>query len=237
MEDDMPRVDGFLPSTSGLHFSNSFPNVPLKTVQVPGINVEIPILNAANGLCGGMVYTVRDYFEHGQSPPSLTNAPGDGPLFDYIVQRLIDSWELPEGVLRYVLLMNPDLPDFERPILGVDVFQHSRAWVMIKDEWPKIKVDLDSNHPSPLGLIKTKSADPSKVGENHQVLAYGYDLNGADLTLNLYDPNAPDNDGVTLEVSLADPNQLCNLRCNTAPELYCFFRTNYAPSSNALPGA
>jgi hypothetical protein len=43
----MPAVDGFLPSKSGFHFSNSFPNVPLVSARLPGIPVDIPIGNAA----------------------------------------------------------------------------------------------------------------------------------------------------------------------------------------------
>jgi hypothetical protein len=30
--------------------------------------------------------------------------------------------------------------------------------------------------------------DPTQLGENHQVLAYGYDLKGSLLTLHVYDP-------------------------------------------------
>src|SRR6185436_19727755 len=53
------RVPGFRPSTSGLHFINGFPSVPLLTINVLG--VPDPIGDAANGLCGGMVFTVMDY--------------------------------------------------------------------------------------------------------------------------------------------------------------------------------
>ena len=132
----MPRIDGFLPSTSGFHFPNSFPHVPLRTVHVPELAVEIPILDAANGLCGGMVYAVRDYFEHGMPPPALTAPPSDGPLFDYLVQRLFESWDLPGGVLRYLYLMNPELPDVDSPLTRLDPFAHARARVMIEEEWP-----------------------------------------------------------------------------------------------------
>jgi hypothetical protein len=223
----MPRVTGFLPSTSGLHFSNSFPRVPLETVEVPGVPVHISLGDASQGLCGGMVYTVRDYFESGQAPPPDTSPPGDGPLFDYIVKRLIESWDLPGGILRYLYLMSPDLPDHDTIANRLGVVPHGRAGVMIDEEWPKIKDDLDYNHLSPLGLIKCKSADPALLGQNHQVLAYGYDLNGTDLTLHLYDPNVPDRDDVSISLSLARSDVACQLTCTTAPTLYCFFRSNY----------
>ena len=47
----------------------------------------------------------------------------------------------------------------------------------IVDEWPKVKADIDNGHPSPLDLIEVYSFDPTLLGENHQVLAYGYELN------------------------------------------------------------
>ena len=106
---------------------------------------------------------------------------------------------------------------------------------MIDDEWPTIKADLDAGHPSPLGLIKVKSGDPAMLGRNHQVLAYGYDQNGSELTLFLYDPNFPNDDNATLSLSLGDPSQPCNLRCDTAPEIYCFFRTTYARRPDPPP--
>jgi hypothetical protein len=236
----VPNVPGFLPSTSGLHFSNWFPHVPLKTITVPGIPGSISLGDAANGLCGGMVYTVRDYFEARQAPPQDTTAPGAGPLYEYIVNRLFDSWDIPAGIGRYLYLMQPELPDHDTLIGRLDLFPHSRAAIMINEEWPKVKDDLDSNHLSPLGLIKCKSIDPAQLGENHQVLAYGYDLNGTDLTLRLYDPNVPDRDDLTLSLSIASPRQSCQLVCTSAPVLYCFFRSTYdmagpPPGGTPLP--
>ena len=90
------RVPGFLPSTRGLHFPNAFPHVPNVEIDLPG-GMTIPIGDAANGLCGGMAYTVRDLFEAGLAPPAVTRAPGDGPLFRYVADRLLDSLSLPFG--------------------------------------------------------------------------------------------------------------------------------------------
>ena len=39
---------------------------------------------------------------------------------------------------------------------------------------------------------------PQDLGENHQVLAYGYTDTAATSTLRLYDCNHPDDDGVTI---------------------------------------
>jgi hypothetical protein len=225
----VPRVEGFLPSLSGLHFPNSFEHVPLRSFDVPLVGA-VKLGDAAHGLCGGMVFTVRDYFEAGQAPPATTRPPRDGPLFEYLVQRLFESWDIPRGIARYLHLMSPELPDFG---LGGGIARltgRSRASIMIRDEWPRIQRDIDGNRPSPLGLVNCKSADPALLGQNHQVLAYGYELDGTDLTLAVYDPNAPDDDSVRISLSLATAAQPCQLACTTAPTLACFFRSRYSPA-------
>ena len=63
------RVPGFLPSTLGLHFPNSFPHEPDESVTLPDGNT-LGIGDAANGLCGGMAFTVRDFFEAGRPVPA-----------------------------------------------------------------------------------------------------------------------------------------------------------------------
>src|SRR5215468_5515757 len=105
------RVPGFVPSQSGLHFANSFPHEADVTIPLPG-GRSLALGDAANGLCGGMVYTARDYFESGRVPPSDTRPPTpDTPLFKYLVARLLESFSLPLGVLRYIELMSDQLPD------------------------------------------------------------------------------------------------------------------------------
>jgi hypothetical protein len=97
------RVPGFTPSAGGFHFANAFPKEPDFTVDLPGLGV-LPVGDASNGVCGGMVFAVRDIFETtGQSFPADTTPPADGTaLFRYIVERLIVSFDLPSlGVLKY----------------------------------------------------------------------------------------------------------------------------------------
>jgi len=235
----MVRIPGFLPSLSGLHFDNRFPNVPLQEIDL-GI-AKIPLGNAANGLCGGMVFAARDYFQAGRQPPSAPGnnppAPND-PLYDYIVNRLYDSFDLPTGLLRYLQLMNPALPDHESWMSRFFLAPHCRTWVMIKSEWPKIKTDLDSGRLATVGLIRVISSDPFNLGQNHHVLAYGYDLNGDNLSLNIYDPNYHDKDDVTLSLSLADPNHATQVVYSPNDEpVHCFIRTEYEPSRQPLPPA
>ena len=105
------RVPGFLPSTSGLHFTNYFPHEPEIQIKLP-LGPTLCLGDAANGLCGGMAFVVRDYFEAGQPIPPDTDPPAAGtPLYQFIVRRLLDSFNLPFGLMRYVELMQPSFPD------------------------------------------------------------------------------------------------------------------------------
>lgn len=224
------RVPGFKPSSSGLHFSNWFPSIPLLSIDILGN--QVPIGDASNGLCGGMVYTTRDFYQLGQLPPPDQNS-SDGysrppqALFDFIVKRLFDSFELPGGPIKYLHLMDPALPDHETDLSRAGLAPHGRAWVMIVEEWPRIKADLDLGVLSPMALVRVKSLDPFQMGHNHQVLAYGYDLNGPDLTIHVYDPNYPDRDDAFISLSLADPQHTTDVTYSMGPAMNCFFHTSY----------
>jgi hypothetical protein len=83
-------VSNFLPSTHGFHFGNAFSGPDL-TVSLPAIGT-VDIGDASTGVCGGMVFAVRDFFE--AKLPMLANSvpPQAGtPLFTYITGRLFDS--------------------------------------------------------------------------------------------------------------------------------------------------
>lgn len=222
-------VAGFLPSTSGFRFANDFPHVPVRHIGIPGV-ISLPIGDASNGLCGGMAFAARDYFEARRPPPVDTAAPGGGPLFEYLCDRLFDSFDLPAGPARYLELMSPWLPDGETFWSRIGLAPHGRAWRIVRDEWPKVRMDIDAGHPSPLGLIKVKSSDPRELKQDHQVLAYGYDVVGGTLTLRLYDPNQPGRDDATLSLGTGDPSR--PIQITTSPSIgsvYAFFRVTYTP--------
>jgi hypothetical protein len=98
---------------------------------------------------------------------------------------------------------------------------------MINNEWPKIRADLDNGRLSPIGLIHVKSADPAKLDKNHQVLAYGYELDRTDLSIHLYDPNYDDNDTITMSLSIADPQHTTPVTYPRGIPVWCFFRPDY----------
>jgi hypothetical protein len=219
------RVAGFRPSTSGFKFTNNFPSMPYTPINIGG--TQVPIGDASNGMCGGMVYAVRDYFEAGMPPPPNTLPPAGGTLFNHLSTRLFDSFNLPGGPLKYLHLMNPDLPDHETEFSKIGLAPRGRAWVTIVEEWPKIRADIDNGRLAPMALIRVKSHDPGQMGQNHQVLAYAYVLNGTDLTIYVYDPNYPKNDRVTISLSTADPYHTTTMTQSTNQTVYAFFHTGY----------
>jgi hypothetical protein len=241
-------VKGFLPSTSGFHFSNAnFAAVPDVTISVLGQQIKIG--DAANGLCGGMAFAVRDYFEAAKPIPSDETNPTSGPLFDYIVERLFDSFNLllppppapappfvpvttpippfGPGPATYMWLMDPALPDHETVASNNGFAPRGKAWVMVHDTWPRIQSDIDTNVLSPVALVEVVSLDPTKMGHNHQVLAYGYDLDGTDLSIRIYDPNRNDNDQVTMSLSVADPQHTTPVSYSDGSSVLCFFQQVY----------
>jgi hypothetical protein len=227
-------VPGFSPSSNGLHFRNAFPPAPIRQFRLGNV-ATLNIGDAANGLCGGMSFTVRDLFERGLTPPPDRTPPASGnPRFDYIVNRQIDSFDDGRLPLRFYRLMSPSRPAAEpfwaRWLGQVGIDRHSRAYVMLHDEWPRIRADLDAGTLSMIGLVRVVDRDPLQLGRNHQVVAYGYDLEGTRLTLRIYDPNYPDDDGLTLGIDTANPLGTAGPNYSTNdPPLVCFFRAPYIP--------
>lgn len=198
-----PPPAGFLPSSHGFAFTNSWPPAPALSVPTPFGTIGIG--NAARGLCGGMVFAALDYWHARAVPPSVRPAPGT-PLYQFIVRRLIDSWHIPGGVMQYYRWMN--LPDGDarvRPLgrTGNSVRGLSRR--TIEEQWPRVKASIDGGQPAPLGLVTVASASPGNLGHNHQVLAYGYEVAGTQVTVHVYDPNSGQDDGAHLKFDTASP--------------------------------
>ncbi len=232
----MGDIAGFLPSVNGLQFANSWPDEADITVTVPPLG-RVKIGSASNGVCGGMVFTVLDVFT-AHLPPLTDRQPGPGtPLFDYIVKRLFDSWNLPTGVLTYYQWMM--LADGDTGVWLATL--HGVGWRTIKEEWPAVQADIDGGHPAPLGLVTVASANPAQLGRNHQVLAYGYDVDNDRLTIKVYDPNTSVDgaDDVRISLSLADPGGTTVITHNVAigDPIRGFFRVPYtaADPSALLP--
>lgn len=221
-------VPGFKASVDGLHFTNSWPSEPDIVIDLGPLG-KVPIGDASNGLCGGMVYTAMDVFTAGLPPIPDTRQPAQGSaLFNYIVSRLFASFDIPAGVSTYYEWMNT--PDHDTGIWFLT--RRGVSWKTINEEWPKIKADIDGGMLSPLGLVTVYSTDPTMMGHNHQVLAYAYELDDAHrLTLHLYDPNTepPDADGVHLSLDLSNPAHTSPIthNVNIGRGIRGFFRSKY----------
>jgi hypothetical protein len=233
------RVPGFLPSRSGFRFVNHFPSLPVGRIDV-GV-ATIPVGDASNGMCGGMMFAVRDYFESNQIPPQNTDPPfsENDPLFGYLDVRLLASFDLPGGPNTYLQLMSPLYPDTDENILNPIGLAGGRAFVMAREEWPKIKADIDSGHLSEIGLIQVRSLLATDLGQNHQILVYGYELSGSNVTLHIHDPNDAidsDRNSVTLSLNIGFTDRVIDVR-RTPPgdhPVICFFRENYSFSKPPL---
>lgn len=228
------RVAGFRPSSSGLRFANRFPPAPFWRLRL-GRFVRVEIGDASNGLCGGMTFLAADEHRAGGGPPPDTTAPGpSSQLYARILRRQVDSFDGGRLPLRFWSMASPLRPRREtgwaRTLgrLGVDL--HSRAHVMIALEWPRIRRELDAGRLVPLGLVRAVSCSPLALTRNHQVLAWGYDLEGGLATLRIYDPNWPGDDGVTLALDVSDPRAAV-VPTWSRPDgpVHAFFRAPYRP--------
>jgi hypothetical protein len=221
-------MTNFSPSENGFRFDNQFP--PGTPTYINLLTVRIKVGDASKGLCGGMVFSALDYFNEGIPIPTINNLTGHTEHYDYVFKRLFDSFDLPFGPWNYIELMHPKYPDGKRSRGRYGGIPESRAWRMIRVEWPKIKKNLDDGIPCPLGLVLIKSTDWKRLGENHQVLAYGYELIKDELTLYIYDPNRPRDDNITLRLNIGNPERATKVRYSHHENAYCFFMEHYAPS-------
>jgi hypothetical protein len=215
------------PSTSGLRFANAWPHVPDLALRIAG-RVILPIGDAANGLCGGMTFVAAD--RHLAAAPAWSDAapPDDRSVhFRTIVRRQIDSLAFGRLPLRFYSLMafRP-----ERPTVWGGLLRRSpRPTATIRDEWPRIRAELDAGRPAAIGLVRVASPNPFQLTRNHQVLAYGYALDDNALTISIYDPNHPLDDTVELRVELGEGGRGATLSQSTGESLVAFFRAPYAP--------
>ena len=171
----------FKPSKNGFHFPNFFASAPVVTIHIPLLG-NYGIGDSAGGLCGGMAFAAADYYNNSMLAPESADVPApDTVLFNYLCERLIDSFHLPLGAMRFFEWMN---------------FSDQYVTRLTLIEFEKIKTCLDHSLLVPLGLVTIYSHNPLDIGQCHQVLAYGHSGD----TLLIYDPNQPDNDEVTLAV-------------------------------------
>jgi len=173
-------VPGFLPSTHGLLFANRFPPGP--TLRIGPIDPRwVGIGDAADGLCGGMAWFVRERFEAGLPVPPDRQAPANGsPLFRALVRRQVLSLDWLRMPLRFWWI----------GALGPE--RATRRSLEV--EWPRVRADIDAGRLSMVGLVRHTGFNPFHLTQSHQVLAFAYEVAGDSATLRIYDPNWPGRD-------------------------------------------
>jgi len=177
IEPKMIKRIPFIPDQHGFHFVNSFKISPRI------LNVNLGSWNM--GFCGGMSAESRQHFLNKTVIPGQKTIPVSGsPLFNRLLTRQIKSTPAELIARMYDWQSAPNNGDWWRkPSIGQRT----------KREWPKLKNELDNDHPTVIVLIRSYGyfADPTR---NHQVLAYGYEYNPPtkDLVIYVYDPNKPD---------------------------------------------
>lgn len=234
----------FRPSNDGFRFSNSgwMDPTPYALPPLHGTPLDVDFGNAANGLCGGMVFAALDYFLSEQRvPQDESNPPNTDPLFGCLVARLFDSFD-PKSISLLYSLMCPAAADDDES-LGEFVELPCRARVMAFVEWPLIRADIDAGKPSPIALQTVKSLLPTGLGECHQVLAYAYEAHGHSVTLHVYDPNSPGDDTVFMRFEDGDISHrivvdhtvdVTDDSGGQAP-IYSFIRMNYHRERPRIP--
>jgi hypothetical protein len=228
-------VPGFLPSRHGFHFANRWPRIPAFWFGLGYVHLGIG--NVADGLCGGMCFVVRDRFEAGVPVPEITEQPPAGtPLFNEIVWRQVTSFDrlvrLPWRFWSLAALH----PDPGRPwsrALGLA----PRSILAARTEWPLIRAEIDAGRLPMLGLLRSASPNPLLMSGQHQVMAFGYRVDGPSLAIRIYDPNWPDRDDVALGVDVenAGDGQRVRLAQSTGEPLLGFFRARYEPPRATRP--
>jgi len=216
---DVRTIEGFRPSTHGFHFANAWPHGP--TVRIGPFDPRIVgVGDAADGLCGGMVYTAADLFHAGLPVPADREPFANGSRrFQAIVRRQVESLAWLTVPVRYWL----------RSALGGS-FGGDRARATLENEWPRAKAELDAGRVIQIGLIRVASWNPWQLTMNHQVMAWGYAEDGRGVTLNLYDPNWPDRDDVTITIHLDPALRPTGLSQSTGEPLLGWFALPYSPA-------
>ena len=225
----MPGRSGFLPSRDGFAFTNSWPSAPAVTLRTPFGGIGIG--DDAAGLCGGMVFAALDYWHAGVLPPAARPAPGSA-LHNYMVRRLIASWNLPVGGARYYQWMN--LPDGDTRVTAGARHLFTERGVSrrtIAGHWPRVRASLDAGVPAALGVVTVASANPAMLRHNHLVLACAYTLAGNEVTVRVYDPNAGQDDNVGISFDVSSPGRATAFRHNLGlgRPVRGFFVAGYSP--------
>jgi hypothetical protein len=185
----VPRAP-FTASQHGFAFENAFVN---HLINVPALGIDVTTL----GRCGGMAYASLDYWNNRLGIPESSSLPADGSLVgDYIYWRLVDSL-VTNGFKFFHFMRTPDHPTL---INGIGVARATR-----EEEFLRLKQFIDMSRPCPLGL--TRARDIGAMGNDHQVVATGYEDGDPYSRVFIYDNNHPGAEHVLSFKTAYDPGE------------------------------
>ncbi len=185
------------------------------------------------GMCGGMAYASLDCW-HAKAPLPRGAHAGDQPsrsdpasttIRNTIWLRLIDSLG-GGGVLQRTLEWSLVLNQVPAWLGGGAGSLLART----KQEWVKLRSHIDGGLPWPIGLVYTNRG----LWDQHQILAYGYEVTGSDtVTLFVYDNNAPHQYGETghneVTLDFTGGSLVAKTPSDGTDTLAGFFCSNYRP--------
>ena len=180
----------FTAAEHGFAFTNSFTN---HVVRIPALGIDI----TTKGRCGGMAAAALDHWHAGLAMPESSILPQDGSLVgDYVYSRLIDTM-IDNGAKFVHYATSLDHPTWLR---GKGVSRMVR-----EDELPLLKARLDAGQPQLLGLTQARSV--TELGNDHQVVAYGYREDARYTYVYVWDNRYPGRE-LTLKLTTRDdPNE------------------------------
>jgi hypothetical protein len=213
------KMTSFMPAVHGLKFVNNFQS----EASFAGINGP-----RFGGLCGGMAYTMLDYYYSRSQVPQQTFRPATGStLYQYIFNRQNTS-VLENGDKWLELINNPfGWRTTEFFNWGLQGFNGGRL--------EELKSQIDVGKPVPIGLFQ---AGDGGVRPHHQVIAIGYQVGRykgdlgefkEDFKIFICDPNYP-NKTMTLVVNPAE-NSYYYLEDNACKWMTYFVDKKYKVSS------
>lgn len=172
----------FLPQQHGFCFPNHFPGLPLP-ISLP----TFPRLKTAYGLCGGMSSAALDFFLFECSIPSQNSVPQAGSLLHrYLYQRQLDTYGF----------LGSSAAKFGQWMLLNDLELQRRT----AEEFNQVLQSLDQGNLVVMGLVYVTFRDTLAIWMNHQVLTYGYETLDSGFIVNIYDPNYPQRNDISLDL-------------------------------------
>ena len=179
------KVANFRPSEHGFQFVNRFPGFPLPKA----LGKLIDTSKSVHGLCGGMCFGVIDYISNGMELPKIKDIPEQGSLlYEYLAERQFASWgRMNLMVFKYIRWM---------------AYSDERAQAETLESWLSLRYKLAGGRFAVIGLIYKDFRESVRVWDNHQVLAYGYEvMSDGTIRILLYDPNYPGDDSIALVIT------------------------------------